>query len=107
MATAKGRGCRIHHSSAMRLIVVLRPSHVAVDLLKTDQVWILVFDHLDNAVEAITAVTPADAFVDVVAEESHGHPSLGISGAGGKGLESGPGYIDSPAEGFLADAFGP
>ena len=92
----------------MRLIVMPRSRHVAVDLLKTDQVGILVFDHLDNAVEAITAVTPADAFVDVVAEESHGHPSLGISGAGGKGWESGSGLAsNSPAAACLADASGP
>ena len=62
---------------------------VPVDLLEADQVGVLVLDDLDDPLDPVTPVAAADPLVDVVAEQSHGHPPLGISGAGGKGWESG------------------
>ena len=51
-----------------RLVVVPRPRHLAVDLLKTDQVRVLPLDHLDHALETIPTVAPADPLVDIVTE---------------------------------------
>jgi hypothetical protein len=53
------------------LVVVPRPADVAVDLLQTDQVGILGLDDLDDPFEGVPAISAADAFVDVVAEDPH------------------------------------
>ena len=61
-----------------RLVVVPRPRHLPVHLLEADQVGILVLDDLDDPLEAITPVSPADAFMDVVAEKSHDRRSVAL-----------------------------
>ena len=55
-----------------RLVVVPGSRHVPVHFLKADQVRVLVFDDLDDSFETIAAVAPADAFMDVITQESHG-----------------------------------
>ena len=67
-----------------RLVVVPRSPHVPIDLLEADQVGILVLDDLDDPFQAVAAVATADAFMDVVAQESHGHPSWCVSGQGNR-----------------------
>ena len=50
------------------LIVVTRSRHVAVDLLEADDVWVFGLDDLDDPLEAVTAITTADPFMDVIAQ---------------------------------------
>ncbi len=42
-----------------------------VHLLQTHDVRVLVLDDIDDPFQAISAVAPANAFVDVVAQEPH------------------------------------
>ena len=51
-----------------RLIVVPRSGDVAVDLLEADQVGVLILDDLNHPLQPVTSITPADAFMDIVAE---------------------------------------
>jgi hypothetical protein len=58
-------------SQQPRLIVESRTPHVAIDLLQADQVGILRLDHVDDPIEPILPIAPADPFVHVVAQEAH------------------------------------
>src|SRR6266446_6199455 len=57
-----------HH---LRLVVEARPARVVIDLLQTDQVRVLLLDHLQNPFQAVAPVAAANAFVNVVAKKSH------------------------------------
>ena len=57
-----------------RLVVVPRSSHVTVHFLKTDQVGVLILDDLDDPIQTVASITPADAFMNIVTEQSHGYP---------------------------------
>src|SRR6266568_170261 len=54
-----------------RLIVEARAARVVIDFLQTDQVRVLLLDHLQNPFQAVAPVAAADALVNVVAEKSH------------------------------------
>lgn len=53
------------------LMVKLRTLDVQVDFLQANDVRVLLLDDGDDALNLISPVESADAFVDVVAEESH------------------------------------
>jgi hypothetical protein len=55
-------------SQQVRLIAKTRSTDVVVDFLKTNQVWILMLDDLDNPFEPIASIASADAFMNVVAQ---------------------------------------
>jgi len=62
-------GCGVESiGQPVRLVVVARPRDVPVDLLKADKIGVLVGHDLHDPFERIAAITPADPFVDVIAE---------------------------------------
>jgi hypothetical protein len=46
--------------------------HETVDFLQTDQIWIFGFNHLNDSLEPIQAVSSTDSFVNIPAQKSHG-----------------------------------
>src|SRR5262245_39722864 len=62
-----------------RLVVVPRTRNMTVHFLETNDVWVLVLDDFDDPVEAVSAVAAPDSLVNVIAQESHDHPSLDSS----------------------------
>jgi hypothetical protein len=57
-----------------RLVVVPRSRHVTIHFLEADQVGVLILDDLDDPLQTVATITPADAFMNIVAEQSHGQP---------------------------------
>jgi hypothetical protein len=55
-----------------RLIVVSRSPRAVRNLLQTNQIGLLVVDHVDHPIESVSPVPPTDSLVNVVRQQSHG-----------------------------------
>src|SRR5262245_18608028 len=58
-----------------RLVVETRALVFAVHLLQADDVRLVLLDDLDDTFDTVKPVASSDAFVDVVAQDSHDAPS--------------------------------
>jgi hypothetical protein len=58
-----------------RLVVEAGATDVTIDFLKTDDVRVFGLDDVDDSIEAISSVTAANPFMDVVTQEPHASES--------------------------------
>ncbi len=58
-------------SQHVRLIVIVGAPRFPSDFLQTDQVRLLLFNNLRDAVEVVPPVADANGFVNVISEKSH------------------------------------
>ena len=62
--------------NALGLAMKSRPRHTVVDFLQQGDVWIVVCERLNNPLQTIPPVGAADAFVNVISDQSKAHSAL-------------------------------
>ena len=73
MGHAEGR------AQELGLIVKVRSRHVFCDLLEQSNVGFLLLEHREHALDTITPINPANALVDVPADDAEAHVERGRS----------------------------